>query len=147
GLLDHTAKRAAEPFLGMAGTQDKEPELPLAQLETLLAKGEDDLFKLLKDYTGRSVKALKKSLDSELDSQDIARYRPVCQGNDELWKRVEPLAGLVRRDSFGYPVVIPQGSVFVTAGTDRRSSGTHYTPRSLTEPIVHYTLEPLVYVG
>jgi len=60
---------------------------------------------------------------------------------------VEPLAGLVRLDSFGYPVVIPKGSVFVTAGTDRRSSGTHYTPRSLTEPIVRYTLEPLVYVG
>jgi hypothetical protein len=28
-----------------------------------------------------------------------------------------------------------------------RSSGTHYTPRSLTEPIVQYTLEPLVYIG
>src|SRR5947209_20625810 len=35
----------------------------------------------------------------------------------------------------------------MTEGTDRRSSGTHYTPRSLTEPIVRYTLEPLVYVG
>jgi hypothetical protein len=44
-------------------------------------------------------------------------------------------------------VVIRTGRVFVTAGTDRRSSGTHYTPRSLTEPIVQYTLEPLVYVG
>jgi hypothetical protein len=53
----------------------------------------------------------------------------------------------VRLDTFGYPVVIPQGSVFVTAGTDRRSSGTHYTPRELTEPIVKYTLEPLVYAG
>jgi hypothetical protein len=60
---------------------------------------------------------------------------------------VRPFTGLVRLDSFGYPVVIPKGSVFVTAGTDRRSSGTHYTPRSLTEPIVQYTLEPLVYVG
>ena len=60
---------------------------------------------------------------------------------------MEPLAGLVRLDNFGYPVVIPKGSIFVTAGTDRRSSGTHYTPRSLTEPIVQYTLEPLVYVG
>jgi len=44
-------------------------------------------------------------------------------------------------------VVIRKGSVFVTAGTDRRSSGTHYTERSLTEPIVQYTLEPLVYIG
>jgi len=147
GLLDHTAKRAAEPFLGLAGTRDKEPELPLAKLEELLAKGEADLVKFLKDETGKSDSALKKSLNIELDKHDAARFRTACQSDDALWKRVEPLAGLVRQDNFGYPVVIPKGSVFVTAGTDRRSSGTHYTPRSLTEPIVQYTLEPLVYVG
>jgi hypothetical protein len=44
-------------------------------------------------------------------------------------------------------VVILPGSAYVTAGTERRSTGTHYTPRSLTEPIVQRTLEPLVYVG
>ena len=60
---------------------------------------------------------------------------------------MQPFAGLVRHDTFDHPVVIRKGSVFVTAGTDRRSSGTHYTPQSLTEPIVQYTLEPLVYVG
>jgi hypothetical protein len=60
---------------------------------------------------------------------------------------VQKFAGLVRLDDVDYPVVITTGSVFVTAGTDRRSSGTHYTPKSLTEPIVQYTLEPLVYVG
>ena len=69
-------------------------------------------------------------------------------GNDEgLFNRVKPFRGLVRNDTFDRPVVIRKGSVFVTAGTDRRSSGTHYTPRILTEPIVQYTLEPLVYVG
>ncbi|MFO0905845.1 MAG: DNA methyltransferase [Pirellulales bacterium] len=147
GLLDHTAKRAAEPYLGLAGTRDKEPEVPLARLEELLAKSQADLIKFLKEETGRSEKALQKSLDVELDSLDAGRFRTACQGDDALWRRIEPLAGLVRPDSFGYPVVIPKGSVFVTAGTDRRSSGTHYTPRSLTEPIVQYTLEPLVYVG
>ncbi len=147
GLLDHTAKRAAEPFLGLAGTREREPEIPLAELEKLLAKGEADLVKYLKDETGKSDNALKKSLKIELDTQDAARFRTACQSDDALWKRVKPLAGLVRQDNFGYPVVIPKGSVFVTAGTDRRSSGTHYTPRSLTEPIVQYTLEPLVYVG
>lgn len=147
GLLDHTAKRAAEPFLGLAGTRDKEPELPLAKLEELLAKGEADLVKFLKDETGKSDSALKKSLKVELDKHDAARFRTACQSDNALLKRVEPLAGLVRQDNFGYPVVIPKGSVFVTSGTDRRSSGTHYTPRSLTEPIVQYTLEPLVYVG
>lgn len=147
GLLDHTAKRAAEPFLGLAGTRDKEPEIPLAELEKLLAKGEADLVKFLKEETGKSENAVKKSLKIELDQQDVSRFRTVCQGDEALWKRVQPFAGLVRLDNFDYPVVIPKGHVFVTAGTDRRSSGTHYTPRSLTEPITQYTLEPLVFIG
>jgi len=146
GLLDHTAKRANEPFLGLTGTRNKEPELPVSELEKLLEKGEADLLNFLKAETGRTPKSLKKSLDAEIDGQDAARLRTACQ-TEELWKRVEPFAGLIRNDSFGYPWVVPKGSVFVTAGTDRRSSGTHYTPRSLTEPIVQYTLEPLVYVG
>lgn len=147
GLLDHTAKRANQPFLGLAGTRDKEPEIPLAELEKLLAKGEADLVKFLKEETGKSENAVKKSLKIELDQQDASRFRTACQADEALWKRVQPFAGLVRLDNFDYPVVIPKGHVFVTAGTDRRSSGTHYTPRSLTEPITQYTLEPLVYVG
>jgi hypothetical protein len=147
GLLDHTAKRATEPYLGLGGTRDKEPETPLAELEQRAAKGESEFIKYLKEETGRSESALKKLFKAELDKQEAARFRTACQSDDGLWKRVEPLASLVRTDSFGYPVVIPAGSVFVTAGTDRRSSGTHYTPRSLTEPIVQYTLEPLVYIG
>jgi len=43
--------------------------------------------------------------------------------------------------------VIPTGSLYVTEGSTRRATGTHYTPRSLTEPIVQHTLEPLVYIG
>ena len=147
GLLDHTSKRAGEPFLGLVGTKDHEPEFALAKLEELKAKDEKDLFKFLKEETGRSEPALRKSLKTEFDAQAVSRFRSACQGDETLWKRVQPFAGLVRVDTFGYPVVIPTGSAFVTAGTDRRSSGTHYTPRSLTEPIVQYTLEPLVYVG
>jgi len=146
GLLDHTAKRATEPVLGLAGTRDKEPEIALAQLEKLASKGEKELLKLLKEETGRSESALKKGLDAKLDDQIAARLRTACR-DPELWNRVKPFAGLVRNDSVDYPVVINNGSVFVTSGTDRRSSGTHYTPKSLTEPIVQYTLEPLVYVG
>ncbi|HEU5407537.1 MAG TPA: hypothetical protein VFU48_07200, partial [Nitrospira sp.] len=146
GLLDHTAKRATEPVLGLAGTRDKEPEIALADLEKIAAKGEKELLKFLKDATGRSESAFKKALNAELEDQLASRFRTVCQDSD-LWKRVKPFAGLVRLDDMDYPVVITKGSVFVTAGTDRRSSGTHYTPKSLTEPIVQYTLEPLVYVG
>lgn len=146
GLLDHTAKRATDPALGLAGTRDKEPEVPLAELETIAAKGEKELLKFLKEETGRSEPALKKGLNAEIEDQLASRFRTACQ-DSELWKRVQPFAGLVRLDDVDYPVVINTGSVFVTAGTDRRSSGTHYTPKSLTEPIVQYTLEPLVFVG
>ncbi len=63
GLLDHTAKRATEPVLGLAGTRDKEPEIALAELEKLAAKGEEELLKFLKDETGRSESALKKGAE------------------------------------------------------------------------------------
>ena len=147
GLLDHTAKRAGEPYLGLAGTKDQEPEIALKKLEELHGKGEKDFFRFLKDETGRSEAAFRKALKTEFDAQAVSRFRSACQGDEALWHRVQPFAGLVRLDTCGYPVVIPQGSVFVTAGTDRRLSGTHYTPRELTDPIVKYTLEPLVYVG
>jgi hypothetical protein len=147
GLLDHTAKRADEPYLGLAGSKDQEPEIRLAELEKQAAKGSTELVKFLKEETGKSEKALAKLLEEELETRDAARLRSACQNDDKLLDRVKSFAGLVRDDTFGYPVVLPKGCVFVTAGTDRRSSGTHYTPRSLTEPIVQYTLEPLVYVG
>src|SRR5208337_2500968 len=78
---------------------------------------------------------------------EAKKLRAACGNDDVLFKRVRPFSALIRTDTFDRPVVIRKGSVFVTAGTDRRSSGTHYTQRSLTEPIVQYTLEPLVYIG
>src|SRR5260370_27737240 len=119
----------------MGGGKEEGKEIPLAKVEELGAKGEKALLTFLKEETGRSEPALKKALKVELDAQQVSRFRTACQGDEALWGRVQPFAGLVRFDSFGYPVVVPKGSVFVTQGTDRRSSGTHYTPRSLTEPL------------
>jgi hypothetical protein len=47
----------------------------------------------------------------------------------------------------GHPLVYRAGSFAVARGADRRETGTHYTPRSLTETIVEKTLEPIVYEG
>src|SRR5262249_767047 len=124
-----------------------EPEVAIAELERLQAKGEADLLAYLNEETDRQEKTLKKALSTPLDGEDAMKLRAVCGNDDALFQRVRPFPGLLRTDTFDRPVVIRKGSVFVTAGTDRRSSGTHYTPRSLTEPIVQYTLEPLVYVG
>ena len=144
GLLDHTAKRSTEPVLGLVGKH--EPETALAQLEEQRAKGNDDFFDFLKKETG-SGRKWENYLDQELNPEASNRLRSACGNDEELFERVLPYAKLVRNDTFDRPVVIGKNSFFVTAGTDRRSSGTHYTPRSLTEPIVKHTLEPLVYEG
>ncbi|MCD0459556.1 Eco57I restriction-modification methylase domain-containing protein [Roseiconus lacunae] len=144
GLLDHTAKRSTAPVLGLVGKH--EPETPLAQLEEQRAKGNDDFFDYLKKETG-SGRKWDNYLDQDLDSESSNRLRSACGNDEDLFERVLPYAKLIRNDTFGRPVVIGKNSFFVTAGTDRRSSGTHYTPRSLTEPIVKHTLEPLAYEG
>ena len=146
GLLDHTAVRATGPILGLLGTKKKEPEIALSKLESLHSENLNALLEYLKKETGRTEKTLIKAI-SEEQIFDKQRLMIACSNKQELYERTAPYIGLLRDDTFGYPVVISSGSVFVTSGTERRSSGTHYTPRSLTEPIVKYTLEPLVYVG
>jgi hypothetical protein len=58
-----------------------------------------------------------------------------------------PFLGLVRDDTYGLPMVFGEGAVYVTTSPGRRATGTHYTPPSLTEPIVRYALEPVAYTG
>ena len=146
GLLDHTAVRATEPVLGLKGTCSREPEIALDKLESLLAQGQDKLIDFLKEETGRSAPAIRRTLD-EGGLLDEHRLLVACNQDEGLQTRLRPFAGLIRSDSFEQPLVVLTGSVFVTAGSTRRSTGAHYTPPSLTEPIVQHTLEPLVYVG
>ncbi len=147
GLLDHTAVRATPTVLGLVGTRYEEPEVELSELERFQAQGEAALLTWLKEQTGRSPAALKKALSAEIEPRDQQRLRTACNNDPQLFDRVLPFAGLIRQDTLGYPVVILEGSVYVTEGVDRRQTGTHYTPRNLTEEIVQYTLEPLVFEG
>ncbi|MGH7307069.1 MAG: Eco57I restriction-modification methylase domain-containing protein [Candidatus Rokuibacteriota bacterium] len=147
GLLDHTAARAPTPVIGLVGTREGEAEVPLDSLERLRADGEARLVEFLSEETGRQPTTIRRALAYEPVGEDVHRLLVACDNDERLERRVRPFAGLVREDTRGYPVVIPPGSVYVTRGSDRRTTGTHYTPRSLTEPIVRYTLEPLVYEG
>lgn len=147
GLLDHTAKRAETVILGLKGTKNREPDIPLPELEAHRAKDDKELLKFLKDKTARSTSALRNALKAEPDALTVQRLRVACGNDDALYQRALPFAGLIHDDAFGQPLVILPSSVYVTAGVERRMTGTHYTPRSLTEPIVQHTLEPLVYDG
>jgi hypothetical protein len=147
GLLDHVAVRASEPVLGLSGTRDREPEIILSTLLTEEARGEKSFLAFLKEQTGRSENALRNDLKQQPDAFISQHLQIACNNDAAMFARVEKYASLVRDDDFGYPAVFLPGSVYVTAGATRRATGTHYTPRSLTEPIVQHTLEPLVYTG
>lgn len=153
GLLDHTAVQATSPVLGLVGSKDKEPEIELEVLEREYEKGEQSLLAFLKNETGRSVAALEKGLEFAniapllQDQNEINRLKFSCDNDEQLFECVKPFAGLLRKDTVNFPVVINADSIYVTQGSERRTTGTHYTPRTLTEGIVQYTLEPLVYEG
>ena len=149
GLLDHTARRATTPVLGLFGSIANESEVALETLEELAAKSEQVLIDFLEEKTGRTLNAIKNALTVSPMPKRFSRadLMAACDNNSAMFERVLPLAGVLRTDTFDKPVVITADSVYITQGNDRRTTGTHYTPRSLTEPIVQHTLDPLVYIG
>jgi len=148
GLLEHTVARISEPTLGLRGSQKApNPNVRLSELESAQGDGETVLVKLLEERTGRSASALRNDLRREVDAETVGRLLLACGNDQELADRVRPFVHLLRNDVWGYPLVYRRGAMAVTHGADRRETGSHYTPKSLTEAIVAETLEPLVYVG
>jgi hypothetical protein len=147
GLLDHVAVRVDADTLGLAGTKDKEPELSIDELDRERHRGKDELIAILKEHTGRSASALRNDLDAALDEDAQQRLLVACGNDKALLKRIAPYHALLRADVWGYPQIYRANSFMVTGGPERRQTGTHYTPKSLTEQIVAETLEPVVYVG
>jgi len=101
----------------------------------------------LRNSRTAAAPALKKALKNNEQSEDVHKILTACGQDQKVAERVSRFRGLLRQDSFERPVVVLPGGIYVGQGSARRSTGTHYTPRSLTEPIVQYTLEPLVYRG
>ena len=48
-------------------------------------------------------------------------------------------------DKAATPDIVPKGAMILQPSEERRRSGSHYTPRELTEPIVRRTLEPILH--
>lgn len=148
-LLDHDAFRADSTILGLKGSKGLEPEIALEILEELWddEAESEDVVEFLRKETGRSASALENSLTREPDEPTVEALRVACGDDDELLERVLWFHDLIRTDPWGHPIVVRKGSIYVTAGTGRRSTGTYYTPKALTEEMVTYALEPLVYEG
>jgi hypothetical protein len=148
GLLEHTVARVPHTTLGLLGSQKaKNPNVGLVEMETAMENGRNAIIPLLQEATQRSESALRNALDKTVEDEAFDKLLLSSGGNHELAERIRPFAHLMRNDNWGYPLIYIDNAFAVTMGADRRETGTHYTPKSLTEPIVTATLEPLVYFG
>ena len=148
GLLERTVKRTAEVTLELDGTKNaKAPWVKLADLESAHLDGTERLADLLQERSASSASRVRNDLAKPVDDTLADRLLAACHGDTSLRNRIKPFAYLVRTDPWGYPLVYPAGAFIVTTGSDRRETGTHYTPKSLTEAIVTETLTPIAYVG
>ncbi|WP_275096148.1 Eco57I restriction-modification methylase domain-containing protein [Sedimenticola hydrogenitrophicus] len=148
GLLERTVKRTDEVTLELDGTKNaKAPWVKLAELESARLDGAERLAELLQERSGSSASRVRNDLAKPVDDTLADRLLAACHGDTNLRNRIKPFAHLVRTDPWGYPLVYPAGAFIVTTGSDRRETGTHYTPKSLTEAIVTKALTPIAYVG
>ncbi|MYB88505.1 MAG: ATP phosphoribosyltransferase regulatory subunit [Proteobacteria bacterium] len=148
GLLERTVKRIAEVTLELDATKSaKSLWVTLAELESAKLDGGDRLEELLRERSGSSASRVRNTLAKSVDKALADRLLAVCHGDTTLRDRIEPYAHLIRTDPWGYPLVYPARAFIVTTGSDRRETGTHYTPKALTEAIVTETLTPITYVG
>lgn len=148
GLLERTVVRAKDVTLDLDATKSaKKPWVTLDELEAADAKGGDAVSALLKERTGSSASRITNDLAKQVEESDADKLLTACHGDQALRDSIKPYFHFLRIDRWGYPLVYPVGTFMVTTGEDRRETGTHYTPKSLTEAIVKETLEPIVYVG
>ncbi len=148
GLLDHTVVRVPGITLGLKGSaKNRYPTMELSEMESLLLDGTEQLAVKVAEVTGRTVASVGNDLAKPTSDTLFADVLTATNGDRTLTDRIAPVANLVRSDAWGEPIVYRAESFMVTSGTDRRESGTHYTPRSLTEQIVNVALEPTVYAG
>lgn len=148
GLLERTVMPAKDVTLELDATKkSKQPWLTWGELEDAQSGGDKAVAKLLQERTGSSASRVKNDLAKVVSDADKDKMLTACHGDQELRDRLAPYYHFLRIDPWGYPLIYPKGAFMVTMGSDRRETGTHYTPKSLTEAIVKETLEPVVYAG
>ncbi len=96
-------------------------------LEALLAAKPADRAKLLNEWT-----------DQKLGAGDAAAIKDATSIDELVAALDKKIAKHVT------PGIVPAESMVFQPSDERRRSGSHYTPRSLTQPIVRTTLEPIL---
>ena len=108
-----------------AGKNNKTPVF--VDLDGLLSKKGKDRIKDLKENTGRTLAGRQAKLVEEAKT---------------IIDLGVALGGIVDERASPRHVVTPVGAPILQPTGERRRTGSHYTPRSLTSPIVRHALEP-----
>ena len=102
-----------------------------------------DVDALLEVDGAKRVKWLKDQADSELSGASATALKTAATPEEvvaALGRRVSPRS----LDATGTPRLMAPGTLYLQPGEERRRTGSHYTPRELTEPIVRTTLRPVL---
>jgi hypothetical protein len=92
-----------------------------------------DVEELLEQKPKERAAWLKERTELKLTAEALAKASTA----DEV------VAALGRKVSAYTPHILKAGDLFLQPTEERRRSGSHYTPRSLTEPIVRTTFRPI----
>ncbi|MBK8232671.1 MAG: N-6 DNA methylase, partial [Candidatus Eisenbacteria bacterium] len=97
-----------------------------------------DLEALLAETPAKREKTLQERADRKL-SETVKKATQRAATLADLHAALEPVI-----DKAATPDLVLPGAMVLQPSQERRRSGSHYTPRSLTQPIVRTTLEPIL---
>ncbi|MDB9444833.1 Eco57I restriction-modification methylase domain-containing protein [Anabaena sp. CS-542/02] len=128
GVMGYEVEQATSPSIGVWSKPNgaKHSVTVVVSVEEILQTSPKDRSKYLQEVAGCEVSG--KSL-TELTQAQTAK---------------DVITSLGQKISPQTPSLLPPGSLYLQPGEERRNSGSHYTPRSLTESIVKETLRPVL---
>ena len=97
-----------------------------------------DLDALLAQPNARRGRWLQERADRTITDR-VAKGLRVAETVDDLHAALDRVL-----DKDATPDITPPGALVLQPNEERRRSGSHYTPRELTEPIVRHTLAPVL---
>lgn len=97
-----------------------------------------NLESLVKEPAEKRAKWFQETADLKLTPKEAAALKTAKTPEDTVAALDRKVAKVVT------PNIVPAGSMVLQPNDERRRSGSHYTPRSLTEPIVRKALEPVL---
>ena len=97
-----------------------------------------DFAALLAEEPGKRSKWVQDRTDRKLTD----KVRRAVQGADDMESLHAALGPVIDKDAT--PDLVAEGAMILQPSEERRRSGSHYTPRELTEPIMREALAPIL---